>query len=76
MLHTQKQRLICWIMFWFCLATTKSVGLLSKVDNDSKMNGMFGIQNNKMKNWETKKSGYTSEEKGVADQIKAFTESL
>lgn len=49
---------------------------LSKVDNDSKMNGMFGIQNNKMKNWETKKSGYTSEEKGVADQIKAFTESL
>ena len=54
-----------------------SVGwVLSKVDNDSKMNGMFGIQNNKMKNWETKKSGYTSEEKGVADQIKAFTESL
>ena len=50
--------------------------VLSKVDNDSKMNGMFGIQNNKMKNWETKKSGYTSEEKGVADQIKAFTESL
>jgi len=49
---------------------------LSKIDNDSKMNGMFGIQNNKMKNWETKKSGYTSEEKGVADQIKAFTESL
>ena len=52
-----------------------SVGwVLSKVDNDSKMNGMFGIQNNKMKNWETKKSGYTSEEKGVAEQIKAFTE--
>ena len=49
---------------------------LSKIDNDSKMDGMFGIQNNKMKNWETKKSGYTSEEKGVADQIKAFTESL
>ncbi len=46
---------------------------LSKVDNDTKMNGMFGIQNNKMKNWETNKAGYTSEEKGVADQIAAFT---
>ena len=45
---------------------------LSKIDNDTKMNGMFGIQNNKMKNWDTKKSGYTSEEKGVADQIAAF----
>ena len=45
---------------------------LSKIDNDTKMNGMFGIQNNKMKNWDTKKSGYTSEEKGVADQIEAF----
>ena len=46
---------------------------LSKVDNDTKMNGMFGIQNNKMKNWDTNKAGYTSEEKGVADQIAAFT---
>ena len=25
---------------------------LSKIDNDSKMDGMFGIQNNKMKNWD------------------------
>ena len=46
---------------------------LTKVDNDTKINAMFGIQNNKMKNWETKKSGYTSQEKGVADQIAAFT---
>ena len=49
---------------------------LSKVDNDTKMQPMFGSVDEKMKNWETKKSGYTSEEKGVADQIKAFTESL
>ena len=27
-----------------------------------------------MKNWDTKADGYTSEEKGVAEQIKAFTE--
>ncbi len=45
---------------------------LSKVDNDSKMNGMFGIQNNKMKNWVTNANGYTSEDKGVAEQIAAF----
>ena len=38
---------------------------LGKVDNDSKMNAMFGIQNNKMKNWETNVNGYTSEDKGV-----------
>ncbi len=44
---------------------------LGKVDNDSKMNAMFGIQNNKMKNWETNVNGYTSEDKGVADQIAA-----
>ena len=46
---------------------------LGKVDNDSKMNAMFGIQNNKMKNWETNANGYTSEDKGVADQIAAYS---
>ena len=46
---------------------------LSKVDNDSRINAMFGMQNFKMKNWKTKKSAYTSEEKGVADQVAAFT---
>ena len=46
---------------------------LGKVDNDSKMNAMFGIQNNKMKNWETNVNGYTSEDKGVADQIAAYS---
>ena len=52
-----------------------SVGwVLSKVDNDSKAFAMYGCANDKMKNWDTKASGYTSEEKGVADQIKAFTE--
>ena len=51
-----------------------SVGwCLSKVDNDSKMYAMYGSQNEKMKNWETKSEGYTSEEKGVADQIAAYT---
>ena len=52
-----------------------SVGwVLSKVDNDSKINAMYGCTNDKMKNWDTKADGYTSEEKGVAEQIKAFTE--
>ena len=36
---------------------------------------MYGSQNDKMKNWKTKASGYTSEDKGVADIIKAYTES-
>ena len=53
-----------------------SVGwVLSKVDNDSKAFAMYGCANDKMKNWDTKADGYTSEEKGVAEQIKAFTES-
>ena len=47
---------------------------LSKVDNDSKMRAMFGIQDDKMKNWETNMDGYTSESKGVAEQVKAYTE--
>ena len=52
-----------------------SVGwVLSKVDNDSKAFAMYGCANDKMKNWDTKADGYTSEEKGVAEQIKAFTE--
>ena len=51
-----------------------SVGwCLSKVDNDSKMYAMYGSQNEKMKNWETKSEGYTSEKKGVADEIAAYT---
>ena len=48
---------------------------LSKIDNDTKMYAMYGAQNEKIKNWATKSAGYTSEEKGVAEQIKAFTES-
>ena len=47
---------------------------LTKVDNDSKMFAMYGCQNEKMKNWETNSEGYTSSEKGVAEQIAAFTE--
>ena len=39
------------------------------------MNAQYGIQNDKMKNWDTNTEGYTSEEKGVADQIAAFAES-
>ena len=49
---------------------------LTKVDNDSKIMAMFGSVNDKMKNWNTKASGYTSEDKGVADVVKAYTESL
>ena len=48
---------------------------LSKIDNDTKMYAMYGAQNEKIKNWATNSDGYTSEEKGVAEQIKAFTES-
>ena len=47
---------------------------LSKIDNDTKMYAMYGAQNEKIKNWATNSAGYTSEEKGVAEQIKAFTE--
>ena len=46
---------------------------LSKVDNDSKIYAMYGSQNEKMKNWVTNSDGYTSEEKGVAEQIAAYT---
>ncbi len=35
---------------------------LSKIDNTSKMNSVFGIQNDKMKNWRTNANGYTTEE--------------
>ena len=48
---------------------------LSKIDNDTKLYAMYGAQNEKIKNWATNSAGYTSEEKGVAEQIKAFTES-
>ena len=48
---------------------------LSKIDNDTKMYAMYGTQNEKIKNWATNSVGYTSEEKGAAEQIKAFTES-
>ena len=48
---------------------------LSKIDNDTKMYAMYGAQNEKIKNWATNSAGYTSEEKGVAEQIKTFTES-
>ncbi len=48
---------------------------LTKVDNDSKIMAMYGSVNDKMKNWKTNVNGYTSEEKGVADIVKAYTES-
>ncbi len=35
---------------------------LSKIDNTSRMQAMFGSQNDKMKNWVTNKNGYTTEE--------------
>ena len=33
-----------------------------KHTSSSKMNAMFGSQNDKMKNWETNVNGYTTEE--------------
>ena len=39
---------------------------LSRVDNDTKMQPMFGSVGDKMKNWGSNAYGYTSEEKGVA----------
>lgn len=35
---------------------------LTKINPYSRMNAMFGSQNGKMKNWETKADGYTTEE--------------
>ena len=35
---------------------------LSKVDVTSRMDAMFGIQNEKIKNWRTNKDGYTTEQ--------------
>ena len=59
----------------FVLPCYYSIGwCLSKIDNDSKMYAMFGGMNEKMKNWDTHIDGYTSEEKGVAEQIAAYTE--
>mgnify|MGYP000787041618 CR=1 FL=1 len=42
--------------------------MLTKINPYSKMKAMFGIQNNKMKNWETSVDGYTTEE---MEQFKA-----
>ena len=36
--------------------------ILTKVNPYSKMKAMYGIQNAKMKNWETNANGYTTEE--------------
>ena len=59
----------------FVMPCYYSIGwCLSKVDNDSKMYAMYGGMNEKMKNWDTHVDGYTSEEKGVAEQIAAYTE--
>ncbi len=46
-----------------CFPNYYDVGwCLTKINNYSKMNAMFGAQNGKMKNWETKADGYTTEE--------------
>ena len=61
----------------FVLPCNYSIGwCLSKVDNDSKIYAMYGSQNEKMKNWDTHVDGYTSEEKGVAEQIAAYTKEI
>ncbi len=59
----------------FVLPCNYSVGwCLSMIDMDTKNHAMFGSQDEKMKNWDTHVDGYTSEEKGVAEQIAAYTE--
>ena len=50
----------------------KSSWCLSRIDVNSKMQPMFGNTGDKMKNWKTNINGYTSEEKGVSEQIAAF----
>ena len=47
---------------------------LSRVDNDTKMQPMFGSVGDKMKNWGSNADGYTSEEKGVAEQVAAIVQ--
>ena len=47
---------------------------LSRVDNDTKMQPMFGSVGDKMKNWGSNADGYTSEEKGVAEQVAAMVQ--
>ncbi len=39
---------------------------LTRVNYFSRMNAIFGCQNDKMKNWETNKNGYTTEEMAAA----------
>ena len=47
---------------------------LIRVDNDTKMQPMFGSVGDKMKNWGSNADGYTSEEKGVAEQVAAMVQ--
>ena len=42
--------------------------MLTKVNPYSKMKAMYGIQNNKMKNWETSMDGYTAEEMAAFEE--------
>ena len=56
------------------LKSLEAFAAAANVDNDTKSRAMFGSQDEKMKDWGTKVDGYTSEEKGVAAQIAAYTE--
>ena len=42
--------------------------MLTKINPYSKMKAMYGIQNNKMKNWETSVDGYTAEEMAAFEE--------
>ena len=44
---------------------------LTRINDYSKINAMFGIQNNKYKNWETSTDAYTAED--YAAFLEAFT---
>ncbi len=48
---------------------------MTKINPYSKMNAMYGSINEKMKNWETKKDGYTTEEmKQIAEEHKSASQ--
>ena len=47
--------------------------ILTKINPYSKMKAMYGIQNNKMKNWETNSNGYT--EADLAEDVAAHASS-
>lgn len=54
---------LCLIMLWFEFMAYFDISWeLTRINDYSKINAMFGIQNNKYKNWETSTDAYTAED--------------